>query len=147
MSKGIFTIMGSGELTSSMVEVHKSLLSGLSVPKKAVFLDTPAGFQLNVDHLSEKACEYFQTKIRHPMEAASFKSADPESSFENEKAFQALREAGYILVGPGSPTYAVRQWRESPIPDILGRRIEQGACLVTASAAALTVGRSHASGL
>jgi hypothetical protein len=45
------------------------------------------------------------------------------------------------LIGPGSPTYAVRQWQQTPIPDILKKRIEAGGCLVAASAAALTVGR------
>ena len=35
--------MGSGELTSTMVEVHKELLAGLADSPKAVFLDTPAG--------------------------------------------------------------------------------------------------------
>jgi len=45
------------------------------------------------------------------------------------------------LIGPGSPTYALRQWHHSPIPNILKKRIEAGGCLVAASAAALTVGR------
>ena len=53
----------------------------------------------------------------------------------------ALKQADFVLVGPGSPTYAVRQWNSSPIPDIITRRIEEGACFVAASAAALTVGR------
>ncbi len=46
-----------------------------------------------------------------------------------------------MLIGPGSPTYAVRQWHQTPIPDILAGRVEEGGCLVAASAAALTVGR------
>ena len=51
--------MGSGELTATMVEVHKALLAGLGERPRAVFLDTPAGFQLNVDQISRKAVEYF----------------------------------------------------------------------------------------
>ena len=34
----------------------------------------------------------------------------------------------------------MRQWRASPVPDILNKRIGDGACLIAASAAALTVG-------
>ena len=45
------------------------------------------------------------------------------------------------MIGPGSPTYAVGHWKQSPIPEIFIQRIEEGACLVVASAAALTVGR------
>jgi len=138
--KGTIVLMGSGELTATMVEVHKELLARLGSEAKAVFLDTPAGFQLNADQISAKAVEYFRDKVGHPMAVAAFKSKDAPSALDLEKAFLTLRQADFVLVGPGSPTYAVRQWEGTPIPDILARRIEDGACLVAASAAALTVG-------
>ncbi len=139
-AKGTIVLMGSGELTATMVEVHKELLARLGTGARAVFLDTPAGFQLNADQISAKAVEYFHHKVGHPMAVAAFKSKDALSALESEKAFLTLRQADFVLVGPGSPTYAVRQWEGTPIPDILARRIEEGACLVAASAAALTVG-------
>ena len=139
-SDGRIVLMGSGELTSTMVEVHKEILSSLGKTSKAVFLDTPAGFQLNADLLSKKASEYFQTRIRHPLKIASFKSKETCTAFEAEKAYRTLRESDFVLIGPGSPTYAVRQWLETPIPNILQSRIKEGGCLVAASAAALTVG-------
>jgi len=139
-AKGIIALMGSGELTATMVEVHKGLLAGLAVAPRAVFLDTPAGFQLNVGQLSDRAEDYFRKRIGTDMRTASLKSRNVPSP-EAEEAFQLLREAGYVLVGPGSPTYAVRLWRETPVPEILKERIRVGGCLVAASAAALTVGR------
>ena len=139
--KGIIALMGSGELTATMVEVHKELLTGLAGPPRAVFLDTPAGFQLNVDQLSERAVEYFSKHVQRPMSLASYKSKEAGTALEAEQTFHALREANFILVGPGSPTYAVRQWQQTPIPEVLIQQIEGGACLVAASAAALTVGR------
>lgn len=140
-TKGIIALMGSGEFTASMVEVHKGLLTGLPQPPRAVFLDTPAGFQLNADQLFEKAADYFRQRILHPLSLASFKSKETLSPLQAEQTFHTLREADYILIGPGSPTYALRQWQGTPIPDLFVRRIEQGACLVAASAAALTVGK------
>jgi peptidase E len=140
-TKGVIALMGSGELTATMVEVHKELLVGLPRPPRAVFLDTPAGFQLNVDQISQKAVEYFRLHVGQPMALASFRSIRATGSYEAERAYQALREADFVLIGPGSPTYAVSQWRQTPIPEILTRRIDGGACLVAASAAALTVGR------
>jgi peptidase E len=139
--KGVIALMGSGELTATMVEVHKELLARLSRPARAVFLDTPAGFQLNVDQISERAIDYFRSHVRQPMALASFKGKGTSAPYEVEQAYQNLRQADFILIGPGSPTYAVRQWRQAPIPEILTRRIECGGCLVAASAAALTVGR------
>jgi peptidase E len=139
--KGVITLMGSGELTATMVEVHKELLSSGSSCPQAVFLDTPAGFQLNVDQLSERAIDYFRSHVQQDLVVASYKSTESATPYEAEQAFQRLRQADFVLIGPGSPTYAVRQWRQSPIPDILIERIEAGGCLVAASAAALTVGR------
>jgi peptidase E len=133
--------MGSGELTSTMVEVHKDLLARLGPAARAVFLDTPAGFQLNADLLSQKAVDYFKTHVHRGLEIASLKSYETGRTCGAEKAFQTLRAADFVLIGPGSPTYAVRHWSQSPVPDILKRRIGDGACLIAASAAALTVGR------
>ncbi|MDJ0780448.1 MAG: hypothetical protein QNJ22_00680 [Desulfosarcinaceae bacterium] len=133
--------MGSGELTASMVEVHKRLLRELPGAPQAVFLDTPAGFQLNVDQISSKAVEYFATRVGHAMGVASYKSHADASDFDRRQAGQVLRGADFILIGPGSPTYAVRQWQPSPVPDLLTRCVTAGGCLVAASAAALTMGR------
>ncbi len=140
-SPGEIALMGSGELTATMVEVHKSLISRTKVSPRAVFLDTPAGFQLNVDQLSERAREYFRQRIHSDMAIASLKSG-AVPLYEAEKAYERLRSAGYILIGPGSPTYAVKQWSQTLVPDILEDRIRKGGCLVAASAAALTVGRN-----
>jgi hypothetical protein len=52
-----------------------------------------------------------------------------------------LKRANYIFAGPGSPTYAVRNWRDTPVFDLVARRIDEGAHLVLASAAAIAVGR------
>ena len=138
---GMIALMGSGELTATMVEVHKELLAPFPGPPKAVFLDTPAGFQLNADQISQKAAEYFDRHVGYSLKSASYKSREVLTPFEAEQALHLLREADYILIGPGSPTYALRQWQSSPIPDIFIRRVESGGCLVAASAAALTVGK------
>ena len=138
--KGIIALMGSGELTATMVEVHKELLARVPAPPRAVFLDTPAGFQLNVDQLSQKAVGYFRDRIQQPMAVASFKAKETITPYEAEQAFRILNEANFVLIGPGSPTYAVRNWQQTLIPEILIRAIERGGCLIAASAAALTVG-------
>ncbi len=138
---GKIVLMGSGELTATMVEVHKGLLDGLPKPTHAVFLDTPAGFQLNVDQIAAKAVDYFARHVQHPLDVASFKSHTLISAYDRQRAASVLRQADYILIGPGSPTYAVSQWQPSQIPDYLAECVDRGGILVAASAAALTVGR------
>ena len=138
---GTIVLMGSGELTGSMVALHKDLLRPHGPSANAVFLDTPAGFQLNVEQLAQKAGAYFRQRINQTLQVASFKSAVDQDPFSREQAFETLRRADYILIGPGSPTYALEQWRQSPIPDLLADHVDKGGCLVAASAAALTMGR------
>jgi len=140
LAEGTVAIIGSGELSGTMVETHKKLLSRSSSPGKAYFLDTPAGFQENVDLIARRAVHFFENQVLSPMEVASFKSAEKAGSPEGEKVFRLLSEAGYVLLGPGSPTYTVRQLKETPVPFLLSAMVKRGGCLTVASAAALTVG-------
>jgi hypothetical protein len=139
--QGVIALLGSGELTGSMVEVHKSLLARLGPAAGAVFLDTPAGFQPNADQIAAGAVEYFHKRVLWPMTIASFKSRDHLSEVEKVLLFKKLGDSGYILMGPGSPTYTVEQLRPTPIPAIFVEQVRNGGCLVVASAAALTMGR------
>jgi cyanophycinase-like exopeptidase len=139
--KGTIVLMGSGELTATMVEVHKEQIDRFGGSAKAVFLDTPAGFQLNADQITRRAQDYFKSRVGYTMAVASLKSTENTSDLEAETAYHQLREADYILIGPGSPTYAVRQLQRTPIPGIFVDMINRGGCLVAASAAALTMGR------
>jgi hypothetical protein len=139
--KGMIAFMGSGELTGTMVEVHKELLAGLGPSPTAVFLDTPAGFELNADEISRRAVDFFRRQVQYPLSVVSYKGRPTVSDYEASRVFLQLRKADFILIGPGSPTYAVRQWQQTPIPDIFVEQVEKGGCLVAASAAALTLGR------
>ncbi|MFM7493821.1 MAG: hypothetical protein ACKO2A_07930, partial [Acidimicrobiaceae bacterium] len=43
--------------------------------------------------------------------------------------------------GPGSPTYALRQWSGTPLAGLLSKKLRDGGIVTFASAAALTLGR------
>jgi hypothetical protein len=59
---------------------------------------------------------------------------------EHETALARVREARWVFSGPGSPSYALRQWRASQIPALLADKLRTGGCLTFASAAAVTLG-------
>ncbi len=140
MIKGTVALIGSGELSGTMVETHKALLAGLKMPGKAYFLDTPAGFQENVDLISRRAVDFFESRVGHKMDIASFKTAGKDVDSISDTLFRQLSEAGFVLIGPGSPTYAVRQLKDTPVPALLSAMVIKGGALVLASAAALTAG-------
>ncbi len=136
---GTITLIGSGELTESMAKVHRNVLLHVGDSPQPVFLDTPAGFELNVDEISAKAVEYFKQKLNVDLEVASFKSRHA-NEIQVESALHHLRHANYIFAGPGSPTYAVSHWRGTPVWELVRQRWRNGAHLVLASAAAISIG-------
>ena len=134
----LLTIMGSGETSPTMVKTHRSLLARLDGP--AVLLDTPFGFQANADDLAARAVAYFRDSVGAAMGVASYRDAGGADAVADERAFAAVREAAYVFAGPGSPSYALRQWAASPIPDLLRQKLRSGGGVTFASAAALTLG-------
>jgi hypothetical protein len=137
----ILTIMGSGETTPTMARVHRMVLDRLGErPVAAVVLDTPYGFQENADDITERAVDYFRTTVGAPFGTASFRSADADA-LTRQTAFVRIRDARLVFTGPGSPSYALRQWAGTEIPRLLAEKLERGGAVTMASAAALTLGR------
>jgi hypothetical protein len=135
-------IMGSGETAPTMSAVHRDLLARLGDPPVlAVLLDTPFGFQGNADELSTRAVQYFATSVQRPLAVASYRSVDEVGSLGYETMLNRLREARYVFAGPGSPSYALAQWRGSQVPAVLAEKLRSGGCITFASAAAVTLGR------
>ncbi|MBX6723252.1 MAG: hypothetical protein IRY92_08455, partial [Dactylosporangium sp.] len=137
---GLLVIMGSGETAPTMIKAHRAIFERVG-EAPAALLDTPYGFQLNADDISTRACGYFAASVGRRVDVVSWRVA-PQPGLERERALAALREAGWVFAGPGSPTYALRQWRDTPIPQLLVEKLERGGVVVFASAAALTLG-SH----
>jgi len=139
-SAGTVTLMGSGELTESMTRVHHWVASRIQPPVEAVFLDTPAGFELNADNISARARNYVRRHLGIDCALATFKSKDKATDAEVRNAVRKIEHANYVFAGPGSPTYAIRNWAGTPIIETVVRHIDEGAHLVLASAAAIAVG-------
>ena len=73
------------------------------------------------------------------MTLAPFRSADEEPLLR-ATAVARMRGARYLFAGPGSPSYALRQWRGSDVPEVIVEKLERGGVVTFASAAALTLG-------
>ena len=137
----ILTIMGSGETTPTMARAHRAVLDRLGRrPVAAVLLDTPYGFQENADDISDRALDYFRDSVGNPFTIATFRSAEVDT-LVRETAHARVRAARLVFAGPGSPSYALRQWLGTEIPRLLAEKLAQGGAVTMASAAALTLGR------
>ncbi len=137
----ILAVMGSGETAPTMVTTHRMLASKLQKPARAVLLDTPYGFQENAPELATKAVEYFQTSINLELEVAGLTEIISADALTVERGLQKVADAHYVFAGPGSPTYALRQWSGTSLAGLLNKKLREGGIVTFASAAALTLGR------
>ncbi len=138
MAKQI-VVMGSGETSPTMVTPHQQIWAQSTADQNSTyFLDTPFGFQENVDELTNRISDYFSNSVGIATKPIELRRVT-ESATNVASAVNQLRDAKWVFAGPGSPSYALKVWRETGVFQQLEKVLEQGA-LIFASAAALTLG-------
>jgi hypothetical protein len=120
---------------------HRAVMSRLAGPPRPVFLDTTAGFETNIDAIVDKAVEYYQHHLQTELRVARYRHRERATPAETAAAVAEVRAGNLIFAGPGSPTYAIEQWRASPVWDAVVSQFEAGADVLFASAASITLGR------
>ncbi len=143
---GALALFGSGETSSQGRKIHDYLMSNLTSapPVRVALLETPAGFQPNVDFVYSKIADFFEKSLQNFRPQVEYIRAwkrgavqDPDS----HDVVKALLDAQYIFSGPGSPTYAARNLRGTRALRYTIGRYKEGASIVLSSAAALAAGR------
>jgi cyanophycinase-like exopeptidase len=128
-------LMGSGENSPAMVTPHQNILKELGKSTYRINLDTPYGFQENADEMTARILGYFEKNVGSPIEDVHFRN-----SYENAAtALEEIDKADWIFSGPGSPTYALKEWSSNGVAEKFGAVLERGS-IVMASAAAMTLG-------
>ena len=120
--------MGSGETAPTMAKVHRALFDRFearTVP--AAIVDTPYGFQENADELTARTLEFFATSVGNPVEVASFRSAAEDAGRRPPPRSPGSARPATSWPGPGSPSYALRQWAGTGDPRRARRRSSPGA--------------------
>ena len=136
----LLAIIGSGETAPTMTSVHAELFERAGQGIRAVMLDTPFGFQENADEIAARTVAYFRDNVGHDVEVASFRDAHSATPLEYERMCALLAQAGWVFAGPGSPTYAIRQWIGTRVPGLLAEKLNGGGVVVFSSAAAVGLG-------
>src|ERR1700730_9422084 len=138
----LFALFGSGETSPVMTSVHQELIARVSDPDvNAILLDTPFGFQENADEIAFRIVAYFRQNVGSEITVASFRHSERSTALEVEQFLRSISDANYVFAGPGSPTYAVRHWRNhGVVRDQLVEKVARGGCLAFASAAAIGLG-------
>jgi hypothetical protein len=142
MKPGPIVLFGSGETSDHGRRVFEMLFKGLRDSPRIALLETPAGFELNSAQVIERVAEFLRLRLQnyHPQVTAvparrlgtSFSPADPHIA-------APILHTDVIFMGPGSPTYAVRQLKDALAWQYVLARHRLGAALALASAAAIAV--------
>ncbi len=107
-------------------------------------LETPAGFELNSPAVAERVASYLRKRLKNNLpdiKVIPARTKASDLSPDNPGVIQPLTSASLIFMGPGSPSYAVRQLDKSLAWEMICARFWQGASLVLASAAAIAFGK------
>jgi cyanophycinase-like exopeptidase len=142
---GPIALLGSGETSLAGGRILESLAKGLPKPLRIAILETPAGFELNSAQVAGRVADFFRTRLQNyapVVDVIPARKRGTEFDPDREEILGPLAQADLIFMGPGSPTYAVRQLAGSLAWDLVRLRHRTGAALLFSSAATIAVGRN-----
>jgi hypothetical protein len=134
---GPIVLFGSGEAAPAARRAHASALERITPPVRASVLETPAGFEPNSARVAHRLAEYLRHRFQLEPSVVPARMRGTSESPDEAPVVAPLLRSNYIMLGPGSPTYAVRQLENSLAWQIVLARHRLGAALVLASAAAI----------
>jgi hypothetical protein len=143
MTLGQIAFLGSGETSLAGGRIFENLARALPQPLRIAILETPAGFELNSHQVAGRVGEFMKTRLQNytpTIDVIPARKLGTPFSPNEPAILRSLLYANLIFMGPGSPTYAVRQLQGSLAWDIVRARHRLGATLAFASAATVSVG-------
>lgn len=140
---GPIMLFGSGETSPSGQKIFDHIMRALPPSPKIALIETPAGFELNSAMVIFKIAEFLKTRLtNYNPTPISIPARKKNSAFspDNSEIVAPILEADLIFMGPGSPTYAVRQLQNSLTWYYSIARHSLGAGLAFSSAAVIASG-------
>ena len=137
---GPVVLFGSGEISSMAQPIYDQVMRSLKPPVRVSILETPAGFQLNSAEVAGDVADYLRLHLpNHRPELSVIPARKRGTPFSPDQAdlLTPMLTSQMLFLGPGSPTYAVRQLQDSLAWQILQARHRQGYPVIFASAAAI----------
>lgn len=139
---GLIALFGSGETSPTGGQVFEALARRLPSPLRTAVLETPAGFELNSAQVAGRVADFLNVRLqnyRPEVVVVPARKRNTPFSPDDPAITQPLLQADLIFLGPGSPTYAVRQLQNSLAWYRLVARHRRGAALALASAATIAI--------
>lgn len=139
---GNVAFLGSGETSLAGGRIFEALARQIPAPLRIAVMETPAGFELNSAQVAGRVADFLKTRLANykpQVDVIPARKKNTPFSPDDPELCAPLLHANLIFMGPGSPTYAIRQLKDSLAWDILRARHRLGATLVFASAATIAI--------
>jgi hypothetical protein len=137
---GLIVLFGSGETSPSGRKIFDGILRLLPQSPRIALLETPAGFELNSHQVINRVGDFFIHRLQNyspQVEVIPARKRGTPLSPDEPDIVAPLLKADMIFMGPGSPSYAVRQLSGSLAWYYLVARHRCGTALALASAATI----------
>jgi cyanophycinase-like exopeptidase len=146
MTLGQIAFLGSGETSLAGGRIFEALARNINEPLRIALMETPAGFELNSAQVVGKVGDFMKTRLqnyRPVVDVIPARKKNSAYSPDDPEIVKPLLHANIIFMGPGSPTYAIRNLKDTLTWDVIRARHRLGATLIFASAATISIG-AHA---
>ena len=140
---GKIVLFGSGETSASGRKVFDFLFRSMSDDVRVAILETPAGFELNSEWVAGQVADFLTTRLKNydpEIKVVPARKRGTHFSPDSPEIVQPLLSSNVIYMGAGSPTYAIRQLKDSLAWHMMVAQHRLGANIVLASATPLAIG-------
>lgn len=141
-TRGKVVLFGSGETSPSGRKVFNYVLQQLPHKPLLSLLETPAGFELNSNQVIKRVGDFIEHHLQNhepQIKIISARKRGSDLSPDDPLLVEPILESDLIFLGPGSPTYTVRQLKHSIAWHYCIASNILGATLVLASAATIAI--------
>lgn len=136
-------LFGSGETSANGQKAFDWLFRRLGQPLRVAILETPAGFELNSQQVAQRIADFLVGRLQNYAPQVTLVPARRRGtawSPDVPEVVAPLLTSDVIFLGPGSPSYAVRQLQDGLAWHTLRSRQRLGAAVALASAATIAAG-------
>ena len=141
---GPIALFGSGETAPSAHRIHQRVMKRLHAPVRVAIIETPAGFEPNSHGVAAAVGRYLEHRLqnfRPQIEIVPARKRNTEYSPDDPLIAAPILQADYLFMGPGSPSYAVRQLHNSVTWHNMLARHRLGAAICFSSATTIALSR------
>jgi len=137
--KNFLILFGSGEIAPTSVDIYRSTF--LSLGKRDITISlvtTPAGFQPNVQAVYEEIKAFLLASLPDFNLNINLVPVNTRAEADKPSYLDQIKNSDVIFLGPGSPTYGIKQLKNTKTLQTIIEQVKKGSTLILASAATIT---------